>query len=327
MDRLKIFAGSSCKELGEAVCGQLGTKLSPIKIYHYQTGCFEVALDDNVRGCKVFLLQSSLPNENSLHRHIWELLQMINAAKKASAKKITAVIPYLSYARSDKKWRGRMSIAGKLFAAMLEKAGMDGIIGVDFHSPEFQGFFDTDTIVDNLQTLPLLAQYLTAKHFPSKKTIILPGDGGFYEEAKELGARLNIPVGSVKKKRLDSNTVQIEEIEGKIKGKHVIIADDEICTAGTTSAVAEKAHQLGAISIVIVATHGLFQGEAISRLKHPWINEIVVADTIPFPREKLLKAGLPIKIVSIVPLLAAAIREIYIDGSISRLFHLDPSNY
>ena len=327
MDRLKIFAGSSCKELGEAVGDKLGIKLSPTKIYHYQTGCFEVALEDNVRGCKVFLLQSSLPNENALHRHIWELFQMINAAKKASAKEITVVIPYLSYARSDKKWRSRMSIAGKLFAAMLEKAGMDRIIGIDFHSPEFQGFFDTDTIVDHLPTLPLLAQYLREKSFSPKKTLILPGDGGFYEEAKELGARLSLPVGSVIKKRVDSNTVRIEEIDGKVKGKNVIIADDEICTAGTTSTLSQKVHRLGATSIIIVTTHGLFQGKAIPRLQHPWITEIIVTDTIPLSQEKLRKTGLPIKVVSIVPLLATAIREIYIDGSVSRLFHLEPENY
>ena len=326
MDRLKIFAGSSCKELGEAVSDKLGIKLSPTKVYHYQTGCFEVALDDNVRGCRVFLLQTSAPNENALHRHIWELLQMINAAKKASAKEITVVIPYLSYARSDKKWRSRMSIAGKLFATMLEKAGVDRIIGIDFHSPEFQGFFDTRTIVDHLQTLPLLAQYLREKNLSPKDTLILPGDGGFYKEAKELGVKLNLPVGSVKKRRLNSDEVKIESIEGKIKGKIVVIADDEICTAGTTSTVAKKVHELGATNIIIVATHGLFQGEAIKRLQQDWITEIVVTDTVPF-QEKLLKAGLPLQVVSVVPLLAAAIREIYIDGSVSRLFHLEPENY
>lgn len=318
MDRLRIFAGSSHPELAKAICQELGVKLSPITVYRYRTGCFEVALEDNVRGCRVFLLQTLLAKEEMLHLHIWELFQMVNAAKKASAKEITVVMPYNGYGRSDKKWRGRMAIAGKLLASLLETAGMDRMVGIDFHSPEFEGFFSETTVVDHLRTLPLAAQYLKTKGLSHNNSLILPGDEGRHKKSEELGRRLGIAVGSVEKTRISDTKVEIRAIQGDVKGKIVIIDDDEICTAGTVRAITEKLEKQKAKAVIISATHGLFQGDALANLSHPLIQEIVVTDTLPIPEK--IKENLPLKVLSVAPLLAAAIREIYTEGSVSKLF-------
>jgi ribose-phosphate pyrophosphokinase len=318
MEKLKIFSGSSHPQLAEKVSQELGISLSPIEIYRYRTGCFEVALNDNVRGCHVFLFQTSLPKEDLLHCHLWELLEMVSAAKKASAEKITVVMPYCSYARSDKKWRGRMPISGKLLAAFLEAAGMDRILGIDFHSSQFEGFFSLETVVDHLRTLPLIANQLKKLGFNSENSLILPGDEGFHKKAEELGKRLGLEVGSVEKIRLTSDQVKIHSIGGLVEGKRIIVADDEVCTAGTIRAITEKLEELKAESVTVAVTHGLFQGKAFYNLSHPLIKEIIVTDTLPIPDE--IQERLPLTIISVVPLLAAAIKEIYTGGSVSKLF-------
>ena len=331
MDRLKIFADSSCPELADAVCERLGMRRSPITIYSYPTGCFEVALEDNVRGCRTFLFHTSIPDINLLHCHLAEIYQMIAAAKKASAKEITVVFPYLSYARSDKKWRGRMPVAGKIFGASFpEKVGADRVVGIDFHSPEFEGFYDDKTKVDHLRAFPLMASYLKTKNFQEREAIVLPGDEGFRDKAEKLAKLLNLKAGSVAKERIDADRVVIKEIQGEIKGRKIIIGDDEICTAGTVRAIVEEVEKKGAKSVIITATHGLFQGNALKNLSHPLIEEIVITDTLPIKNPTnppSLEKELPLKVLSVAPLLAAAIREIYNEGSISKLFEIDPSEY
>lgn len=318
LGRLRVFSGSSHPQLASDICQLLGISLSPIETYHYRTGCFEVGLNDNVRGCHVFLLQTSLPDEHLHHRHLWELFQMINAAKKASAAEITVVMPYISYARSDRKWRGRMPIAGKLLVTFLEKAGMDRMVSIDLHSAQLEGFFDTETIVDHLRTLPLIANHLKSQDFSQFNSLILPGDEGFHKRAEDLGERLGLAVGSVEKTRINADKVKIQAIKGGVSGRKIIIADDEICTAGTVREIVEKCTELKAGSVIIAVTHGLFQGKAVENLAHPLIKEIVVTDTLPIPDE--LKRKLPLTVLSVGPLLAAAIKEIYTQGSISRLF-------
>lgn len=318
LKRLRIFSGSSHPQLAKEICKILGVPLSLTETYHYRTGCFEIGLNDNVRGCHVFLIQTSLPDENLLHRHLWELFLMINAAKKASAAEITVVMPYISYARSDKKWRGRMPIAGKLLSSFLEKAGMDRMVTIDLHSAQIEGFFDTETIVDHLRALPLIANHLMHKGLNQKNALLLPGDEGFHKRAEDLGNRLGIPVGSVEKIRLADERVKIQAIKGKLRGKRIIIVDDEICTAGTVREIVEKSSKLGAKSIIVAATHGLFQGKAIENLTHPLIKEILVTDTIPIGEE--IQNKLPLTIISVAPLLGSAIREIYTQGSVSSLF-------
>jgi ribose-phosphate pyrophosphokinase len=329
MDRLKIFAGSSSKELGEQICLRLGIPLSPITIYPYDTGCFEVALDDNVRGCQVFIIQTAIPDQDLLHRHLWELFQMINAAKKSSAKEITVITPYLGYDRSDKTWRSHMSISGRLLVAFLEKAGMNRAVGINFHSSAFQGFFGTDIAVDHLSALPLLAHTLLQKQIPLKRAIVLPGDRGFEKEAEKFGQALEVPVGTVKKRRINSRKVTIESISGEISGKNVIIVDDAVCTAGTAVELANHLEKRKAKSITLATIHGLFSEKAPSRLSLSPISEIIVTDTVPIDpsKRKQIEKGASLTIVSIVPLLARAIREIYTGGSINRLFELSPEEY
>lgn len=330
MERLKIFAGSSCPELGREVCRQLGVPLYPTKIYHYRTGCFETALEENVRGCRVFILQTSIPDPNLLHTHLWELFELVNAARKASAAEVTVVMPYVSYARSDKKWRGRMGIAATILAAFLERAGIDRMVGIDFHSPAFEDSFDPRTVVDDLTARPLIVKYLAGKFreegVSKEEVLVLPGDTGHYDEAKKIANLLGVSVGNVKKRRIDRDRVEIEAIEGYFEDAILVVIDDELCTGGTARAVINFIEKLGgAKNAFLVFTHALCQGEAVANLSHPLIKEIAVTDTVPLPQE--IKKVLPITLISVAPLLASAIKEIYEQGSVSKLFKMDPIDY
>jgi ribose-phosphate pyrophosphokinase len=320
MNRLKIFSGSSYPELAESICRELGIKLSPIKKELYLNGCFEIILEDNVRGCSVFIIQTSLPDPALLHQHIFETFQMINAAYKASAKEVTLVMPHFSYARSDKKWTGRMPIVLTLLASFFAEAGMKRIVGVEFHSPQGQSAFSTRTIVDHLETLSLFFHYFKEKNLNRDNAIILPGDEGFHKRAEKLGSLLQVPVGSVEKTRVSGEKVRISSIHGPIAHRKVIVFDDEILTGGTMKEIVERAVEKEAKSITLVATHALFKGKAIENLSSPHIEEIVVTDTVPIPKE--FKDRLPLVVLPIAPLLASAIREIYKEGSLSKLFQL-----
>jgi ribose-phosphate pyrophosphokinase len=320
MERLKIFTGSSYPELAEGICDNLGVALSPTQVNHYNNGCFEVILGDNVRGCSVFLIQTSLPNSHLLHYHLFELEQMINAAHKSSAREVTVVMPHFSYARSDRKWTGRMPIVVTLLAEHFKTAGMKRMLGMDFHSPQVESAFSTLTVVDHLEAFPLFVRYLRNKRLAKEKSIILPGDEGFHKKAERLGQCLGIKVGSVEKTRLDAERVKIGAIHGRLKGKHVIVYDDEILTAGTMAEIIRRIERKGALGVIIVATHALFQGRAIENLASPVIEEIVVTDTVPISPEAREK--LPLTVISVAPLLAKAIREIYEGGSVSKLFQV-----
>lgn len=318
MDRLRIFSGSSYPELGESVAECLGIAPSPIKVHPYKNGCFEVVLGENVRGCHVFLIQTSLPDPQLLHYHLFELLQMVNAAFKASAKEITVVMPHLSYARSDKKWTGRMPIVATLLAAILRQAGMRRMVGVDFHSPQFESSFSTLTVVDHLRTLPLIGHHLKEKGLSKQEAFILPGDEGFHKRAESLGELLGLEVGSVEKTRLGPEEVAISAISGEVENKKVIVFDDEICTASTMAEITRQLQQKQVRGIIVVATHALFQGKAKENLSSPLVEEVVVTDTVPIPSS--LKEELPLSVIPVAPLLAQAIREIYEEGSVSKLF-------
>ena len=314
-NRLKIFSGSSCPELAARVCKKLGVNLSPVQIEQYSNGCFEVILGENIRGCKVFLIQTSPLRD--LHQNLWELYEMVNAACKASAKEINVVMPYVSYARSDKKYTGRMPIAGKLFTQFLETAGMDRFVGIDFHSPEFEGFFDLKTRVDHLRAYPLIINFLKSKDLT--KAVLLPGDDGASKKVAKFSEGIGVPCGNVKKRRISDTKVIIDSIEGEIKDKDVFIIDDEICAATTIKEVGKKVEELGANSLTVVATHGLFVGKAIDNLKSIKIlKEIAVTDTVPIADE--VKKNLPLTIIPIDELLSRAILEIYQEGSVSKLF-------
>lgn len=321
MDRLKIFSGSSYPSLAKSICDQLGIGLSPAKKCDYLNGCFEVVLEDNVRGCSVFIVQTSVPDTALLHQHLFETLQMVNAAYKGSAEEVTVVMPCFSYARSDKKWTGRMPINVTLIAAFLEASGMKRMVGIDFHSPQGQSAFSPRTIVDHLETFPLFVRYFKEKDLDRVNTIILPGDEGFHKRAEKLGSLVGLEVGSVEKTRLSGEEVKIESIHGPIAGRRTLNYDDEILTGGTMKKIVEKAVEKGARSAIVAATHALFKGNAIENLSSPFIEEIVVTDTVPIPSE--VKDKLPLVVLPVAPLLAKAIREIYEEGSVSKLFEIE----
>ncbi len=316
----QIFATPSCHELVDRMCRKhMSIDMAPRLKHRYHNGCFEAQLGENVRNRHVFVVHTSMPDEAVLHAEIWELLQLVNAARKSSAREVTAVIPYLSYARSDKKWGGRMPIAGTLYARYLEDAGADRVVCIDLHSPQFQSAFDTKTIVDHLETLPMFARYLEERRFENE-TVILPGDEGFHKVADELAGSLRLKAGSVEKTRVDAQTVKIGAIHGDVAGKTVIIADDEILTAGTMSAVAETAMEQGAHEVIVVATHALFQGNAAANLSQPYIKEIIITDTVPLADS--VREQLPVTVLSIDHLLSEAIKAILMGGSVSRLLKM-----
>lgn len=230
MKEIKIFFGKSHPILARKIGQQVGVSLSPLKIKEYANGCFEIILQDNVKDCKVFLIQTSIPR--TLHRDLWELLQMVNAAKKNGAREIIVVMPYISYARSDKKYTQGMTISGELLIKLLRKSGMTGFIGIDFHSKRLKKFFTNKTKVYHLSVLSLIVRYLKNKNL--KNTIVLPADKGASKSANFLAKELNIPVGSVNKIRISDTKAIIEKITGEVAGKDVIFFDDEISPAATT---------------------------------------------------------------------------------------------
>ena len=270
-----IFSGKSHPELAEGVCQELGIKLSPTRIQDYSTGCSEVFLEEDVNGKTVFLLQTSLPESAVLHRDIWDLLQMVNAAKTCKAKEIIAVMPYVSYARSDKIDFPGMGIGVELLTRLLERSGITGFMGVDFHSDGIEKFFSVK--VYKLSALDLISEALKERDL--KNVIILPGDEGAFDKAFVLAEGLGVEVGQVEKERVSDSEVKIKVTAGEIGGKDVVIFD-----------------------------HGLFAGNAVNSFKEiKKLKEIIVTDTIPQKEET--KRNLPLKILSVDKLLADKIKK------------------
>jgi len=304
MEDFLIFSGKSHPELAKSVCQELETKLSQTKIQDYSTGCSETFFEEDVKGKTVFLFQTSLPESAVLHKDIWDLLQMVNAARTCGAKKIIAVMPYVSYARSDKTDYPGMGIGGELLAKLLEKSGINGFIGVDFHSEMMEKFFSVD--VFHLSAIDLMAEALKERDL--KNALILPPDMGAFNEAAVLAKRLGVPVGQVDKERISDSEVKAKVMEGDLDGKDVIIFDDEIATGGTMKALAKEIESR-VNSLTFAVTHGLFSGNAVNSFKEiKKLKEIIVTDTIPIKEEA--KKALPLRILSVDRLLADRIRDI-----------------
>ena len=306
MNEVKIFSGSSSPLLAEKICQQVGVSLSPLKIKEYANGCFEIILQDSVKDCKVFLIQTSIPE--TLHRDLWELLQMVNAAKKNGAREIIVVMPYISYARSDKIYAPGMTVCGELLVRLLRKNGMTGFIGVDVHSKRFKKFFTKKTKVYHLSALSLIVRYLKKKNL--NNTIVLPADKGASKSAKFLAKELNIPIGSVDKARISDTKVRIEKITVEVSGKNVIFFDDEISPVATTvTTLGRELEKRKAKSLTVAVTHASIINKTIRKLKGIKIlKEIIVTDTVPIPREA--SELLPLRVISVAEILAETIREI-----------------
>jgi ribose-phosphate pyrophosphokinase len=311
MREITIFSGNAHPELVAEVCAFLGVQLSPTTIRRFSNDCLYVQLNANCREADVFLIQPLMP---PVQEHLMELLFMLDAARGASAARTTAVIPYYSYARSDKKDAPRISIAGRLVADLLVAAGANRVLTMTLHSPQVHGFFSVPT--DHLNALNILARHF--RDHDLSNTVVVSPDLGRAKEASQFARLLKLPVAAGSKKRISDEEVIVDAIVGDVEGKNVIILDDEIANGGTIIEILQHLRERHAGRVAIACTHGLFTGSAIERLRtQPEISEIVTTNTVPLPPEKRLPN---MHILSIAPLMAEAIRRIHNGESVSSLF-------
>jgi ribose-phosphate pyrophosphokinase len=311
MNRIVVFSGHAHPVLARAICKRLKVPLSPSSTTTFSNDCLGVQLDASCRQADVFIVQPLAP---PVQHHLMELLLMLDAARGASAERITAVIPHFAYARSDKKDAPRISIAARLVADMLVAAGATRVLAMTLHSPQVHGFFSVP--VDHLNALELLARHFRRRSL--QDTVVVSPDLGNAKEASHLARSLELPVAAGSKKRMSDDRVVIDTLAGDVDGKNVIILDDEIANGGTIVEVLKRLRQRRVKRIAVACTHGLFTGSAIARLgAQPDIAEIVTTDTVPIPPEKRLAN---MTILPIAPLLAEAIRRIHVGASVSVLF-------
>jgi ribose-phosphate pyrophosphokinase len=311
MNRIVVFSGNAHPALATSICRRLKTRLSPAVVSTFSNNCLGVQLKANCREADVFIIQPLAP---PVQEHLMELFLMLDAARGASAARITAVIPHFAYARSDRKDAPRISIAARLVADLLATSGANRVLTLTLHSPQVHGFFSVP--VDHMNALKVLAEHFRRQNL--KNTVVVSPDLGNAKEASHFARMLKLPVAAGSKRRLSDDQVVIDAVVGDVDGKNVIVLDDEIANGGTVVEVLEKLRQRRVTRIVVACTHGLFTGKAISRLRaQADIDEIVATDTVPIPREKRLPN---MKILSVAPLLAEAIRRIHVGKSVSGLF-------
>lgn len=310
---IKVFSGNSNKPLANAICKQLKTSLSGIEVGHFSDGETSVHIEESVRGADVFIIQStSYPvNEN-----LMELLVMIDAARRASAGRITAVIPYFGYARQDRKARSRDPITAKLVADIITSAGADRVLTVDLHAAQIQGFFNIP--VDHLLGGPLLYKYFKPYAFGNDNFVVVSPDVGSVGRARAVAAKLNTPMAIIDKRRPKANQVEIMNIIGDVSGKTCLLVDDMIDTAGTIVLGAEALQNNGASHIYACCTHAVLSGPAIERIEGSPIEKLVCLDTIQLPEEKRIDK---IEVLSVDKLLATAIENIYLDRKMSDIYN------
>ncbi|MFE4977215.1 ribose-phosphate diphosphokinase [Kitasatospora sp. NPDC056651] len=311
--KLKLFSGRAHPELAREVAEALGTELVPTKALDFANGEIYVRFLDSARGADCFVMQS---HTAPINQWIMEQLIMIDALKRASAKSITAILPFYGYARQDKKHLGREPISARLIADLLRQAGADRLMAVDLHTAQIQGFFDGP--VDHLFALPLLADYIGGKVDRSKLTVVSP-DAGRVKVADQWCDRLDAPLAIIHKRRdiTQANTILSADVVGDVKGRVCVLVDDMIDTAGTICAAADALFDSGAADVVVAATHGVLSGPASDRLKNSRVSEFVFTNTLPTPASLQLDK---ITTLSIAPSIAAAIREVFEEGSVTSLF-------
>lgn len=310
-DNLKIFSGSSNVELAGAVCKYLDIALGGAKIERFPDGEKFIKLEDDVRGRDCFVLQSTC---QPVDEHLVELLIYLDCLRRASAKRITAVIPYFGYARQDRKDEGRVPITAKLVANIIVKAGADRVLAMDLHANQLQGFFDIP--VDHLTGELVLSDYFRKKRI-DKLTVVSP-DVGNIKIASRYASHLGGELAIVHKRRVTGSEVEAQEIIGDVEGRNVLMCDDIIATAGTICSAARLVRQRGAEKIYVGATHGVLAEQALERLEDAPIDEVVVTDTIPLGH-KAQKLGC-LKVLSVSSMLGEAIKRIHRNESVSSLF-------
>ena len=312
--RLRLFSGRGFPELSDAVAAELGIPLTPTSAYDFANGEIFVRFEESVRGCDAFVIQSHTApvNKQSMEQPI-----MIDALKRASAKRITVVAPFYGYARQDKKHRGREPITARLMADLYKTAGADRLMVVDLHTSQIQGFFDGP--VDHLFALPMLANYVGSKVDRTRLTIVSP-DSGRVRVAERWSELLGgCPIAFIHKTRDPRvpNESQTGKVVGEVEGQTCVVIDDMIDTAGTITKAVDALFAAGAKEVIVAATHAVFSGPAVDRLKASKVTEVVVTDSLPLDEDKRFDG---LTVLSIAPLLARAIREVFEDGSVTSLF-------
>jgi ribose-phosphate pyrophosphokinase len=310
-DRLKIFSGNANKALTEEICMNLGVPPGQASVKSFSDGEIYLQVLENVRGADVFVVQ---PTCTPVERHLMELLLMIDALKRASAQRVTAVLPYYGYARQDRKDKPRVPISAKLIASLIETAGADRILAVDLHAAQIQGFFDIP--VDHLFAAPVMIEYFKPRR-PPHLTVVSPDAGGV-ERARAFAKRLQAPLAIIDKRREDVNVAEVMHIIGRVKDRNCLIVDDLIDTAGTLVKATEALLDKGATSVSACATHAVLSGPAIERIEGSRLQEVVLSNSIPMT-EAARRCG-KIRQLSVGPLLATAIQSIHEETSISVLF-------
>jgi len=310
---LKLFAGRAHPELALEVADHLGLDLVATSAFDFANGEIFVRFEESARGTDAFVLQS---HAAPINHSIMEQLIMVDALKRASAKRITVVLPFYGYARQDKKHRGREPISARLIADLYKTAGADRLMAVDLHTAQIQGFFDGP--VDHLFALPLLAQYVRGRVDLARLTVVSP-DAGRVRVAERWTDTLNSQLAIIHKRRDPHvpNEAVVNEVVGDVDGRICVMVDDMIDTGGTIVKAADALFDNGATEVIVAATHGIFSGPAVDRLKNSRITEVVTTNTLPIAEEKRFDK---LTVLSIAPLLARAIREVFDDGSVTSLF-------
>lgn len=309
-EKLKIFAGNAHRRLAEEICDYLGTELVTAKVTRFQDGEIGVRIDETVRGADVFVVQPTCPPVNE---NIMELLVMIDALRRASARRITAVVPYYGYARQDRKAQPRDPITAKLVANLITSAGARRLLSIDLHAPQIQGFFDIP--VDNLYSAPLMIDYFRKKDIDN--LVAVSPDAGSVKRTRSLAESLDIPLAIIDKRRPKPNVTEVQNVIGDVKGKNVILYDDIIDTGGTLIEASKVLKDKGASSVYACGTHGLFSGTAIEKFKKAPVKELIVTDSIP---QNKIEEFDKMEVLPVAPLIGEAIDRIFKDLSVSVLF-------
>jgi len=308
--RLKIFTANANPKLAEEIAEYLGVTLGASQVKRFSDGEIRVMIDESVRGADVYIIQ---PTCNPVNDNLMELLIMVDAMRRASARRITAVIPYYGYARQERKARSRDPISAKLVANLITAAGARRVLAMDLHANAIQGFFDIP--VDHLRVVPIIAEYYLKRNF--ENVVVVSPDLGGVTRARDLAHRIGADIAIIDKRRPKANVAEIMNIIGNVKDKNVIMIDDIIDTAGTITQGAKALKEHGAKDVYICCTHPVLSGQAVTRLEESEVKEVLVTNTIPIPEEKRIPK---IKVLSVAPLLGEAIIRIHEDLPLSKLF-------
>ena len=310
---IKILAGNSSKELAKKVADYIGVPMAKCEVGTFSDGEISVNISETVRGCDVFVIQST---NSPVNDNLMELLIMIDALRRASAGRITAVIPYYGYARQDRKAKARDPITAKLVANLITAAGADRVLTMDLHAAQIQGYFDIP--LDHLQGGTILADYFNTKSI--EDLVVVSPDLGSVTRSRKFANTLNgdVPIAIIDKRRPKANVCEVMNIIGDVKDKNVILLDDMIDTAGTIVNAANALKEFGAKDVYACCTHGVLSGPAIERIENSAISELIVLDTIQLPEEKKIDK---IKVKTVAPLFGDAIKKIFANESVSQLFN------